>query len=152
MLSGQSCRRLTASDLGSEDTASSDGLIPAALAASVPQTFSIQLLNYSIVCESTSVTVGEYRSVSVVAEYSLNGSSTLSQFEFACNSSMQWDIVVSGLSTEIVTTPPDATLNTALRRDCIQCISPERTGTVNNNNTQHCSGKSITRLMWQCTS
>lgn len=141
LLSAQSCIRITADDLGSSDSPSSSGLIAAALAAAEADTPStLQLLNYSRVCEAVGTNVERYRFVSIVAEYCLNDSVLQSQFEFSCNSSELWDIVVSGATTEIVTTPPDATFNTPLRTDCYQCLNPRRRGSINNN-TQHCIGE-----------
>ena len=138
----QSCVRITANDLGNTTSPSSQGLIAAILSApGQPGTAEIQLLRYNRVCESTSGTQDEFRSVSLVAEYVMDNSTLLSQFEFACMSGTPgdvWDIEVSGSTQNTVTTPPIATLNTTLRQDCYQCISPERD--TSSSRTEHCLG------------
>ena len=143
LLSAQSCSRLVGDDLASSDAESTTGLIAAALSETETLTYppSIQLLRFTRVCESTSSVVGMFRYVSVVAEYTRNGTLTQSQFEYSCQVlSNVWGIVVSGRSTFIVTTPPDAALNTSLRTDCHQCLSPLRPGS-SSDSIHHCSGE-----------
>ena len=138
----QSCSRITAADLGNTTTPSTDGLIAAILAMENFFMDEVQLIRYKRVCESTSGMRDGYRSVSLVAEYVINGTMVLSQFEFACMSATPgpdvWDIEVSGGTEDTVTTPPIATLNTTLRQDCYQCISPERD--TSSSRTEHCLG------------
>ena len=128
----QSCTRITANDLGNTTSPSSQGLIAAILSATGQPGTEIQLLQYNWVCESTSGMRDEFRSISLVAEYVMGNSTLLSQFEFACRSGTGtpgpnvWGIGVSGGIENTVTTPPNASLNTTLRQDCYQCISPER--------------------------
>ena len=141
---GQSCTKLTAEDLGNSTAPTANGLIAERLADDTPYSVEVQLVQYNLVCEATAGMRGRYRHVSVVAEYYLNDSLTMSQFEFSCASGDVWGIVVSGSSENTVTTPPDATLNSTLRRDCFLCLSPRRAGN-NNNNSEHCSGKGVER-------
>lgn len=144
----QSCNRITASDLGNETAPSSDGLIAEILGAATPPSPrpEVQLLRYNLVCEAAASSENRFRQVSVVAEYMLNDSTIVSQFEFGCRlvivggSESEWEIMVSGGIDNTVTTPPSAMLNTTVRRDCAQCLSPMRSGTTHNN-TEHCLGE-----------
>ena len=134
----QYCTRITSEVLGNTTVPSRDGLIAERLAVDVENTPNVLLLDHNLVCEGIN---DRYKSVSVVADYSVDGNRTLSQFEFACNTTgYMWVIVVNGSTANTVTTPADATLNTTLRTDCSICISPMRSeSTVINE--QHCEGR-----------
>ena len=143
----QSCNRITAGDLGSSSAPSSEGLVAEILALEEQQPdLQVQILRYNLVCESIADRPDRFRFLSVVVEYLRNGSTIQSQFEFSCGEIMpgvsMWKIMVSGSTEDTVTTPPDAALNTTLRRDCHQCLSPQRSGS-SANNPEHCLGNIV---------
>lgn len=141
----QSCARITASDLGNSDVASTRGLIAEILRinsgadASTP----VLLHNFHIVCEGVAVTRDMFREVSVVANYTLSASGGItrtSQFEFSCGTTNVWNVQVSGSTSDTVTTPADATFTTSPNSNCSQCLSTRRSGS-SSDPINHCSGK-----------
>ena len=145
------CPMFNETDLGTTDTSSTTGLIGAAFQAvsgdpSLP--VSVQVHDSNIVCLRSGQTRDMYRGVSVVVNYTCTGTpsectgnTTLSQFEFECvaNPTLRWAPSVGGSATNIITTPPSASLSTVLRTDCGVCVSPTRPGFATiTNNEQHC--------------
>ena len=145
------CPLFTADLLGTTDApASTTGLVRSALAAvsgdpSLP--VSVQVHDSNIVCLRSGQTRDTYTGVSVVVNYTCSGAPSecsgnpiLSQFEFECvTNPVRWAPSVGGSATNIITTPPDASLSTALRTDCGVCISPARPSFATiTNNDQHC--------------
>ncbi len=127
----------------SADLSGPGGLISNALASNGTSVANITLLNRNFVCLSTGGSRDEFSSTSVVVEYRVNdgeSGSTVSQFEFGCTSNGSWVTVVSGSGDAIITSPPDASLNTTLRTDCSLCLSSQRPESTNRN-VQHCEGK-----------
>ena len=137
------CSLLTAQDLaGDAASGAGGGLIASAIQVTSNYTSvtNVELLEYNLVCLSTSGIRDKFSYVSVVAEYRIDNQtdSNMSQFEFGCNGVI-WGLT-NGSSDDIVTTPPDARLNTTLRTDCSRCLNYRRPGSINNN-TEHCQGK-----------
>ena len=135
------CDLLSRSDLAGEESGA--GLISEALRSSTggSSLTNISLVDYSLVCLSTGGTRDTFGSASVVAEYTEGGGSgsTHSQFEFECGVNGAWRVTAGGSNDSLVTTPPDATLNTTLRSDCSLCLNPRRPEATSNN-SQHCEG------------
>lgn len=75
--------------------------------------------------------------MSLVVNYTYNGTERISQFQFECQSD-SWNTNVSGSVQYARTDPPNASLGTAIRTDCAQCNDPRQLSSVNN--SQHCSG------------
>ena len=145
------CPAFNVSDLGATDMLTQGRLVGSALAAvsgdpSIP--VSVQVHDSNIVCLRSGRTRNMYRGVSVVVNYTCTGipsectgNATLSQFEFECvaNPTLRWAPSVGGSATNIITTPPSASLSTVLRTDCGVCVSPTRPGFATiTNNEQHC--------------
>ena len=142
------CPAFNVSELGATDMVTQGGLIGAALQAvtgdpSMP--VSVQVHDSNIVCLRSGRTRDTYSGVSVVVNYTCTGApsectgnSILSQFEFECVAGT-WTASVDRSAANIITTPPDASISTALRTDCGVCISPTRSvfATITNND-QHC--------------
>ena len=150
------CSLIQGSELGRKDTASTEGLISEAFAVqsgdnNAGQRPLVLLLGYNVVCLAAGSTRDTYRFVSVVANFSCNGTQSecdgntlLSQFEFGCvdgGSGSEWSPSIQGSTVDIRTTPADGTLNTSARTDCAICISPTRSNLANN--TNHCSRMSF---------
>ena len=144
------CIPLSETDLGTANAPRTTGLVGAAFQAvsgdpSMP--VSVQVHDSNIVCLSGGLIWNTYRGVSVVVNYTCTGAPsectgnpTLSQFEFECVANpVRWAPSVDGSAANIITTPPDASLSTTLRTDCIVCVSPARpTFATITNNEQHC--------------
>jgi len=153
------CPLIQGSELGRNDTASTEGLISEAFVVQSgdnPTRPSVLLFGYNIVCLATGGTRGTYSFVSVVANFSCtgpqsecNGEPLLSQIEFGCPES-QWSPSIEGSTDNILTTPADGTLSTPVRTDCAICISPARSSIANNEN--HCSRKPAMLCMYVCQS
>ena len=142
------CPRLNVSELGATDMLTQGGLVGSGFAAvsgdpSLP--VRVQVHDSNIVCLRNGRTRDTYSGVSVVVNYTCDGSPStctgqpvLSQFDFECVGGT-WAASVSGSANNIITTPPSGSLSTTLRTDCGVCISPARSAfaTVTNND-QHC--------------
>ena len=127
-VNAQRCASITAEDLGNSSFPSPYGLIARRLGYSEdspPLLYYIQLFNYNVVCEATAGIRDLYRGVSVVANYTSNRTLAVSQFDFSCSGVdiSVWDIEVNGSALNTVITPPDANMETTLRRDCHGCLS-----------------------------
>lgn len=136
----QHCLELSASNLGSFGSLSTSGLV----AEKLGNAMQVMILQYNIVCESSSGMRDRYREVSVVVEYTNGSAVTQAQFEFGCSGDTdQWSLVVSGLTESTVTVPPDGNFTTSLRRDCFICVSPNRPGAPQSTNDDgnHCGGE-----------
>ena len=145
----QDCLPFTADLLGTTDAPNIAGLIGTALAAvsGDPSPVSVQVHDSNIVCLRSGRTRDTYSGVSVVVNYTCTGGSRsectgnpiLSQFEFECVTGPTWTASVSGSASNIITTPPNGNLSTALRTDCGVCVSPARSGfAAITDNQQHC--------------
>ena len=146
------CLPLSETDLGTANAPSTTGLVGAAFQAvsgepSMHMPVSVQVHASNIVCLSSGLIRNTYRGVSVVVNYTCTGAPsectgnpTLSQFEFECVANpVRWAASVDGSASNIITTPPDGSLSTTPRTDCIVCISPARpTFATITNNEQHC--------------
>lgn len=129
----QGCLRITADDLGNVSNISSTGLIARTVGRAV------WLQRFNIVCEATAGYRDRYTSVSVVANYTEEFTSTQAQFEFSCVPGNVWDTADQGF-----TTPPDVNniLLAIKRRDCSACISPDAYGNSLPGNN-HCLRKYV---------
>ncbi len=143
-IDAQSCRRLTGDDLGTTEMPTSDGLISRRLTSKSSMPVLVRLFRFQIVCEVTAQSENRYRHVSVVAEYSADTvANTSSQFEFTCLfPDDAWTLITNRPVDNTVATPPDATLDTQLRSDCLNCLSPDRAGS-NAQGVNHCEGNPL---------
>lgn len=137
-LAGSSCESncplIQGFDLGStDDSPSAAGLIGATFSSAE----NVQIMNYKIVCLAQGTVRDAYRFVSIVVNYTYNGTERLSQFQFECQSG-NWSANLSGSLLYARTDPPDASLETILRKDCVQCVDPSQLSSANN--SQHCVG------------
>lgn len=130
----QSCREITDADLGSRNSFSTTGLIAPRVGSAV------QLNLFRIACTVTAGTIDMYREVSVVADYTVEGSSTSTQaqFEFTCVAPAN---VWTTVDASAFTMPPDIDniIFTITRRDCYTCVSPNTFGNSAPGNN-HCLG------------
>ena len=126
------CPIIQASDLSSTGS----GLI-AATFPPIDDNATVEIQDYKVVCLAQGTVRDTYRFVSLVVNYTYNGTERISQFQFECQLE-SWNTNVSGSVQYSRTDPPSASLETALRTDCAQCIDPRQLSSVNN--TQHCSG------------
>lgn len=128
----QRCGEVTQAVLGSTDDFSTNGLIAERVG------FAVQLSRFRIVCEATAGARDLYTEVSVVAEYTVEGSTlTQAQFEFSCITGNVWDTV----DAFGFTVPPDIDniIFAIRRRDCYKCVSPNSFNTSAPGNN-HCLG------------
>ena len=152
-VSGQNdCPLLQGRELGNSQNGNMDGLIADTLVAMTSQPPArplVQVLGYNIVCQTTGMQRDTFRFVSVVVNYTCDGSPwtycdgtpLLSQFEFECGSGNAWIAGVGGSVSNIFTRISDGDLSTPLRTDCGVCISPLRSGFgLITNNSNHCGG------------
>ena len=125
------CTELQASDL------STDMLVSTiAMAIGEASNPSIRILEINTVCLAQGAVRGRYRSTSVVVRYAReNVGEVIAQVEYQCSNNGVWSF-----SSPVVDTNPMATLTTALRSDCIICISPVSAQTVPVTDTEHCAG------------
>ena len=104
-----------------------------------PNNTTIRLIEYTFVCIAQGAEQDTWRFVSLVANYTnTNGTNSISQFQFECVES-NWTATVNGSTEYTRTDPPDASLNTSLRRDCALCIDPQQAPLANN--SHHCLGE-----------
>ena len=144
------CPPLSETDLGAMNALSTTGLVGAAFQAvsGNPSPVNVQVHDSRIVCLSSGRTRDMFSGVSVVVNYTCTGAPSectgdpiLSQFEFECVANPdRWNPSADSSSVaDIITTPPNGTLSTPLRTDCIVCISPARPAFATiTNNEQHC--------------
>ena len=149
------CPAFNVSELGATDMRTPSGLVVSALEAvsgDPSNPTSVQVHGSNIVCLRSGRTRDTYSGVSVVVNYTCTGAPTectgnpiLSQFDFECVAGtptypgVRWAASVDSSASNIITTPPDASLSTTLRTDCGVCLSPARSifATITNNE-QHC--------------
>lgn len=134
--SGQDCRELRDVDLGDTNTPSTTGLLASALAAGSGEVNpTIQILESNKVCLGQGAVRDTYGTVSLVVSYfkALNVNLTV-QVEYQCTEGV-WGFD----SQPSVTTAPQASLTTVLRRDCIFCLKPGLGATVTPE--EHCAGE-----------
>ena len=133
---GGDCSPLVGGDLGDLNSLSQMGLISAAL----PSQPEVQLLDYHIVCVAQGTERDTWRMVSVVATYMLAGgmeNNDTVQFHFQCeDDGSAWNTTVLNSTEFVLTTSPNATLDTPTRIDCALCVSPEQLPEADND--QHC--------------
>ena len=144
------CPAFNASDLGATNMLTQAGLVGSAFAAVTGDLLpvSVQVHNSNIVCLRSGRTRDTYSGVSVVVTYTCSGTPSecsgnpiLSQFEFECVAGT-WAPSVGGSASNIITTPPSASLSTTPRTDCGVCVSPARSiFAAITNNDQHCGCK-----------
>ncbi len=103
-----------------------------------PNNITIRLIKYTFVCIAQGAEQDTWRFVSLVANFTNNGTNLISQFQFECVES-NWTATVNGLTQYTRTDPPDASVNTSLRRDCALCIDPRQAPLANN--SHHCLGE-----------
>ena len=144
------CPPLSETDLEAMNALSTTGLVGAAFQAvsGNPSPVNVQVHDSRIVCLSSGRTRDMFSGVSVVVNYTCTGAPSectgdpiLSQFEFECVANPdRWNPSADSSSVaDIITTPPNGTLSTPLRTDCIVCISPARPAFATiTNNEQHC--------------
>ena len=88
--------------------------------------------DFHVVCLAFSRQKDRYRAISVLVQYTCDGSSNCpsgtvtEQFEAECNSNNEWTNNVLGDTTRTRTMSPSATTSTQRREDCSFCASPEK--------------------------
>ena len=131
------CSVIQAANL--ESTLSVSGLIADSLNTSqYLRNTTILVLGYQIVCLAQGEERDTWRAVSLVANYTFNGTNSVGQFQFECVES-NWTATVNGSTQYTRTDPPDASLETAVRLDCAYCVDPRQLPSANN--SQHCLGE-----------
>ena len=133
---GQDCPELQIGDLGSTDTATSDGLLAltlVSLSSGQSPSVLVQILELNTVCLSQGALNETYTRTSVVVRYTADGVEATSQVEYQCTNGV-WEIPSTGNPT--IEDSPTATLTTPVRTDCILCSS---SGPVTA--AEHCSGR-----------
>ena len=137
---GQDCPELQIGDLGSTDTATSDGLLALTLVSLNGESTDIfvQVHELNTVCLSQGALKDTYTRTSVVVRYTADGVEATSQVEYQCTDGV-WEIPNTGSPT--IENSPIATLTTPVRTDCILCISPASapTSTIITP-VEHCAG------------
>lgn len=129
------------------------GLIASSYVSSVTTAPSVALqtspagFSFRPVCLSSSGVRNRYRFVSLVAYYSLNGSSLqYGQFEFECVNSA-WSatspILRTALSGRVILAPDSPALNATVRTDCSLCLNLNYASYYMKDPVNHCYGECI---------
>ena len=104
--------------------------------------------DFRVVCQAFSRQKDRYRAISVLVQYTCDGSSNCpsgtvtEQFEAVCINN-NWSNQVSGSSVFTRTMSPSATFSTQQREDCSFCASPEKANDagVTTDAVTHCVGE-----------
>ena len=132
--SAQECDAIQISDIGSNDTASTDGAIAQLFSVSQQNIPEVLVMSSRTVCLAAAATRDKYRFASVIVTYDCGGAASAScpagpyprtdQFEFECEDSgggPVWQDSTLLIHERNVPVNPSIT---TLRRDCSFCISP----------------------------
>ena len=156
----QECNEIQISDLGSNETASTDGAIAQLISAGQAGTPDVLVISSRTVCLAAAATRDKYRFASVIATYDCGGPASAvcppgpyprtDQFEFRCEDPGPiWQETTLLADDRNVPVNPSIT---TLRRDCSFCISPDDAATLMISPTQnpvdpetHCAGNIIER-------
>lgn len=139
-VNGQDCPILLPSDLGNTTAPSSIGLFPDIAVAAGRSRPSVHILEINVVCLCQGILRDTFRHASFVVRYlrASDNMEIIEQVESSCSLG-QWGLT-SGFAP-LIEMNPVATLNTALRTDCILCIDPSLTTAVVSDSATHCAGK-----------
>ena len=158
----EECDEIQISDLGSNETASTDGAIAQLISAGQAGTPDVLVISSRTVCLAVAATRDKYRLASVIVTYDCGGAASAvcppgpyprtDQFEFGCEdpgSGPVWQETTLLADDRNVPVNPSIT---TLRRDCSFCVSPDDAATLGISPTQnpvdnetHCAGNIIER-------
>ena len=144
------CDEILISDLGSTDTAGTDGAIAQRFGGGQVAVPDVLVMSSRTVCLVPATTRDKYRFASVITTYSCSGPAAgacppgpyprTDQFEFGCVGSVWQD---STFLVDDLNDPVNPSITT-LRRDCSFCVSPDdaaNIGIMNPVDTEtHCAG------------
>ena len=110
--------------------------------------------DFHTVCLAFSEQKDRYRAISVLVQYTCDGSSNCpsgtvtEQFETQCNDNNEWTNQVLGDTANTRTMSPSATTSTQRREDCSFCASPAKaTGVgITTDAVTHCVSESVNLL------
>ena len=146
------CPSFTLTDLGSNTSLSTDGLLPIALGIGGEGGITVpaQVINYRILCDASGSMRGTSSYVSVLVHFTCDaaninvcdGSTMVTrQFQFSCGVGDMWIASIFSSANNVQTLNPAATFTTTSSNQCRACVDDEQTTSPNIDATTHCFGK-----------
>ena len=146
------CSSFTLTDLGSNTSLSTDGLLATALGLGGEGGIDVQaqVVNYRILCDASGSMRGTSSYVSVLVEFVCSAASinvcdrttvVTRQFQFSCGDGDVWIASIFGSRNDIQTLNPTATFTTTPSNQCRACVDDDQTTSPNIDATTHCFGK-----------
>lgn len=132
------CSMLEPSQLGNTTEVSDSGFVASALGATGDGTPSVQIVASNTVCLGQGTLRGSYRSISLIVRIRRSDNTEENvQLHLQCENG-QWSTNNFGFIAQSISNNPAGNLSTALRTDCIACVSPVIAKEVSSE--EHCLG------------
>ena len=152
------CPSFTFTDLGSNTSLSTDGLLSTALGLGGEGGVDIeaQVVNYRILCDASGSTRGTSSYVSVLVQFMCNAASinvcdgttmVTRQFQFSCGTGDVWIASIFGSNNNIQTLNPTATFTTTPSVQCRACVDDDQIASSNIDATTHCFSECLEKKL-----